>query len=184
MKPDELLADVGRGEVRSRQLEQAVRSLDPRADPPAAGVRDDAPTLAARKAAARSAQQWRPGRGRRPVADGAGEMLQARAAGRHQSDSSRAGRGVTIHRASCASLKRLDAGAAGRRRMGRGGEATFPVDIEVRRHESHRAAARNFRGARARERSASPARARSRKTPWCACATRWRSPTWRSSGAR
>ena len=41
------------------------------------------------------------------------------------------GRGVTIHRAGCSSLKRLDAKRRVAAEWGEAGEAAFPVDVEV-----------------------------------------------------
>ncbi|MBI3045540.1 MAG: bifunctional (p)ppGpp synthetase/guanosine-3',5'-bis(diphosphate) 3'-pyrophosphohydrolase [Betaproteobacteria bacterium] len=129
-KTDEFLAGVGRGEIRIRQLEQGVRALGPRADARGAESRDEAPAAPTRKARTASGKSsvlvvgvdrllTVPAKCCKPAPPDAIVGFVTR------------GRGVTIHRAGCASLKRLDA----KRRMaadwGEAAGAAFPVDVEV-----------------------------------------------------
>ncbi len=127
-KADDLLADVGRGEVGGRQLEQAIRALDPRAEAPAAQARDAAP-VPTRKGSASSKGAVLvvgvdrlltvPAKCCKPVPPDAIVGFVTR------------GRGVSIHRANCASLKRLDAKRRVTAEWGQAEGGAFPVDIEI-----------------------------------------------------
>ena len=127
-KADDLLADVGRGEVRSRQLEQAMHALDPRAAAPAPEAREEAQPARKARPATRKGSVLVVGVDRlltvpakccRPVPPDEIVGFVTR------------GRGVTIHRANCASLKRLDAKRRMSAEWGESGGAAFPVDVEV-----------------------------------------------------
>jgi GTP pyrophosphokinase len=123
---DDFLAEVGRGEIRSGELEQALRALDPRAR----GVHPEA------------AEETPPRK--QPVTAGRGSVLVV-GVDRLLTTPAKCckpappeaivgfitrGRGVTIHRAGCASLARLDAKRRVAAEWGTAGGA-FPVDIEV-----------------------------------------------------
>ncbi len=129
-KAEDLLVDVGRGEIRSRQLERAVHSLNPRAAAPAVVARDAAPAMPARKAQAAS-------RKGSVLVVGVDRLLTVPAKCCKPAPPDAIvgfitrGRGVTIHRAGCASLKRLDAKRRVTAEWGEGGGASFPVDVEV-----------------------------------------------------
>jgi GTP pyrophosphokinase len=129
-KPENLLADIGRGEIRSRQLEHAVRALDPRAGSPAAEARDVAPVVTARKA------RPAPRKGSVLVV-GVDRLLTVPAKCCKPAPPDAIvgfvtrGRGVTLHRATCVSLKRLDAKRRVSAEWGEAGETAFPVDVEV-----------------------------------------------------
>ena len=127
-KADDLLADVGRGEIRSRQLEQAMHALDPRAAAPAPEAREEAQPARKARPATRKGSVLVVGVDRlltvpakccRPVPPDEIVGFVTR------------GRGVTIHRANCASLKRLDAKRRMSAEWGESGGAAFPVDVEV-----------------------------------------------------
>jgi len=126
-KADDFLAGTGRGEIRSRQLEHAVRALDPRAEAASPGE-----TLPA------------PSRGKQAVLRKGGVLVvgvdqlltvPAKCCKPAPPDAIvgfvTRGRGVTIHRASCASLKRLDAKRRVTAEWGEAEGAAFPVDIEI-----------------------------------------------------
>jgi GTP pyrophosphokinase len=129
-KAEDFLAGVGRGEIRSRQLEHAVRALDSRvqaAPPDGHGETLPAPARN-RQAASRKGGVLVVGVDRlltvpakccKPAPPDAIVGFVTR------------GRGVTIHRASCASLKRLDAKRRVTAEWGEAGGAAFPVDIEI-----------------------------------------------------
>ncbi|HET9403070.1 MAG TPA: bifunctional (p)ppGpp synthetase/guanosine-3',5'-bis(diphosphate) 3'-pyrophosphohydrolase [Burkholderiales bacterium] len=129
-KPENLLADIGRGEIRGRQLEQGIRALDPRAGAPAAASRDEAPDVPARRG--RSASR----RGSVLVV-GVDRLLTVPAKCCKPAPPDAIvgfvtrGRGVTLHRAACASLKRLDAKRRVAAEWGEAGDAAFAVDVEV-----------------------------------------------------
>jgi GTP pyrophosphokinase len=126
---DDFLADVGRGEIRSGQLEQAVHALDPRARAAEAKPRDEA------AAPARAAP--RPSRRGTVLVVGVDRLLTAPARCCKPAPPDAIvgfitrGRGVTLHRAACASLKRLDARRRVAAEWGAGGGGAFPVDIEI-----------------------------------------------------
>jgi GTP pyrophosphokinase len=124
---DDLLADVGRGEIGSRQLEQAVRALDPRVQSAAGG---EAPAQPAR------GRHAAPPRGSVLVV-GVDRLLTVPAKCCKPAPPDAIvgfvtrGRGVTIHRAGCASLKRLDVKRRISAEWGEPGAAGFVVDVEV-----------------------------------------------------
>ena len=126
-KADDLLADVGRGEIRSRQLEQAIRALDPRAEAPAAEKEAAVPAPARKGATGKGAVLvvgvdrllTVPAKCCKPAPPDAIVGFVTR------------GRGVSIHRASCASLKRLDAKRRVTAEWGEAEGGAFPVDIEI-----------------------------------------------------
>ena len=129
-KTDEFLADVGRGEIRIRQLEQGVRALGPGADAPGIESRDEAPAAPTRKARTASGKSGVlvvgvdrlltvPAKCCKPAPPDAIVGFVTR------------GRGVTIHRAGCSSLKRLDAKRRMAAEWGEAAGAAFPVDVEV-----------------------------------------------------
>jgi GTP pyrophosphokinase len=129
-KADEFLADVGRGEIRSRQLEHAVRALDPRSSAVATETREEAAPAPARKAQAASRKGGVlvvgvdrlltvPAKCCKPAPPDAIVGFVTR------------GRGVTIHRAGCASLKRLDAKRRVTAEWGEAAGEAFPVDVEI-----------------------------------------------------
>jgi GTP pyrophosphokinase len=128
-KADDLLADVGRGEIRGRQIEQAIHALDPRAAAPAAEAREAAAPPPARKRAAA-------GRGAVLVV-GVDRLLTVPAKCCKPAPPDAIvgfvtrGRGVSIHRANCASLKRLDTKRRVTAEWGQAEGGAFPVDIEV-----------------------------------------------------
>ena len=125
---DDLLADVGRGEVRSRQLEQAAQALDPRAQAPAVEARGEAP--GARRGAV-------PARKSSVLVVGVDRLLTAPAKCCKPAPPDAIvgfitrGRGVSIHRAGCASLGRLDPKRRVTAEWGEAAGAAFPVDIEI-----------------------------------------------------
>ena len=126
---DDFLADVGRGEIRSGQLEQTVRALDPRAAPvvekpeevSASPVRRD--RTVSRKGSVLVVGVDRlltaPAKCCKPAPPDAIVGFVTR------------GRGVTIHRAGCASLKRLESRRQVSAEWGKSGGGAFPVDIEI-----------------------------------------------------
>jgi len=129
-KSEDLLAGVGRGEIRNRQIEHAVRALDSRAETPAAQTRQATPALpthrnppSSRKGSVLVVGVDRlltvPAKCCKPAPPDAIAGFITR------------GRGVTVHRASCASLKRLDAQRRVAAEWGEAVEAAFPVDVEV-----------------------------------------------------
>jgi len=126
-KADELLADIGRGEIGGRHLEQAVRALDPRAQGPAPAQEPAAPLKRARPGAGKGSVLivgvdrllTVPAKCCRPAPPDAIVGFITR------------GRGVTIHRAECASLRRLDARRRVAAQWGAAEGAVFPVDVEV-----------------------------------------------------
>jgi GTP pyrophosphokinase len=129
-KPEDLLTDVGRGEIRSRQLEHAVRALGPRAEAPAAEARVETPAVPSRRG------RVAPRRGSVLVV-GVDRLLTVPAKCCKPAPPDAIvgfvtrGRGVTIHRAGCASVNRLDAKRRVAAEWGEAGDASFPVDIEV-----------------------------------------------------
>jgi GTP pyrophosphokinase len=127
-KADDLLADVGRGEVGGRQLEQAIHALDPRAEAPATQAREAAPAPARKGSASGKGAVLVVGVDRlltvpakccKPVPPDAIVGFVTR------------GRGVSIHRANCASLKRLDPKRRVTAEWGQAEGGAFPVDIEI-----------------------------------------------------
>ncbi len=124
---DDLLADIGRGEIRSRQLEQAVRALGPHAR---AVDHDEAPAQPAR------GRHAAPPRGSVLVV-GVDRLLTVPAKCCKPAPPDAIvgfvtrGRGVTIHRTGCASLKRLDPKRRMTAEWGETRDAAFPVDVEV-----------------------------------------------------
>jgi GTP pyrophosphokinase len=126
---EDFLADVGRGEIRSGQLEQTVRALDPRAAPAvekpeevsALPVRRD--RTVSRKGSVLVVGVDRlltvPAKCCKPAPPDAIVGFVTR------------GRGVTIHRAGCASLKRLESRRQVSAEWGKSGVGAFPVDIEI-----------------------------------------------------
>jgi len=129
-KADDLLAEVGRGEIRGRQLAQAVRALDPRAEAPVAEPGVELPQAPARAKTATSRKGsvlvvgvdrllTVPAKCCKPAPPDAIVGFVTR------------GRGVTIHRAGCPGLKRLDAKRRMSAEWGEAGDAAFPVDVEV-----------------------------------------------------
>jgi len=129
-KADDFLADVGRGEIRSGQLEQTVRALGPRAPAPAVENREDTAVPPARRGTAA------PRKGSVLVV-GVDRLLTVPAKCCKPAPPDpivgfvTRGRGVTIHRAGCASLKRLDSRRRVTAEWGESGSAAFPVDIEI-----------------------------------------------------
>jgi len=127
---EDFLAGVGRGEIRSGQLEQTVRALDPRAPAPAVDSREEAAVPPARKGRAA------PRKGSVLVV-GVDRLLTvpARCCKPAPPDAIvgfvTRGRGVTIHRAGCASLMRLESRRQVAAEWGESGNAAFPVDIEI-----------------------------------------------------
>lgn len=127
---EDFLAEVGRGEIGHRQLEQAMRALDPRGGVPVAETRPEVPAAAARGAPAASRKGsvlvvgvdqllTVPAKCCKPVPPDPIVGFVTR------------GRGVTIHRAGCASLKRLDSRRRVAAEWGEASGAAFPVDVEV-----------------------------------------------------
>jgi len=129
-KADDFLAEVGRGEIRSGQLEQAVRALDPRAPAPAVEGREEAAAPPARRSRAA------PRKGSVLVV-GVDRLLTVPAKCCKPAPPDAIvgfvtrGRGVTIHRAHCASLKRLESKRQVTAEWGESGGGAFPVDIEI-----------------------------------------------------
>jgi len=127
---DDFLADVGRGEIRSGQLEQTVRALDPRAPAPAVDSREETAVPPARRGRAA------PRKGSVLVV-GVDRLLTvpARCCKPAPPDAIvgfvTRGRGVTIHRAGCGSLMRLESRRQVAAEWGESGNAAFPVDIEI-----------------------------------------------------
>ena len=126
-KPEELLAEVGRGEIRSGQLDHALAALDPRA--PAAAPAD-APAPSAR---ARAQPRSRGG----VLIVGVDRLLTVPAKCCKPAPPDAIvgfitrGRGVTLHREACASLRRLDVRRQVAAEWGEAAGAAFPVDIEI-----------------------------------------------------
>jgi GTP pyrophosphokinase len=128
-KTDDLLADVGRGEIGGRQLEQAIHAFDPRSEAPAAERRELVPAAprkgksSAGKGAVLVVGVDRlltvPAKCCKPVPPDPIVGFVTR------------GRGVSIHRANCASLKRLDAKRRMSAEWGQSEGGAFPVDIEI-----------------------------------------------------
>jgi GTP pyrophosphokinase len=129
-RADELLADIARGEIRGRQLEQAVRALDTRAQgqlppdevaapapgrdrPEAAAGRSSVLIVGVDRLLTVPAKCCRPA----PPDDIVGFVTR--------------GRGVTLHRAGCASLARLDARRQVAAEWGAAEGALYAVDIEI-----------------------------------------------------
>ena len=127
-RTDDFLAEAGRGEIRSRQLQEAVRALSPRAD-------------------AHPAQETIPLAipGRADVSAGRGGILVV-GVDRLLTVPARCckpvppepivgfvtrGRGVSVHRAGCANVVRLDAARMVPVQWGDAGGSTFAVDIEI-----------------------------------------------------
>jgi GTP pyrophosphokinase len=129
-KADDFLADVGRGEIRSGQLEQTVRALDPRVPAPAVESREEAAAPPARRVHAA------PRRGSVLVV-GVDRLLTVPAKCCKPAPPDAIvgfvtrGRGVTIHRAGCASLKRLESRRQVSAEWGKSVGGAFPVDIEI-----------------------------------------------------
>jgi len=127
---DDFLADVGRGEIRSGQLEQTVRALNPRAPAPAATSGKEAGAPSARRGQAVS-------RKGSVLVVGVDRLLTvpARCCKPAPPDAILGfvtrGRGVTIHRAHCASLKRLESKRQVAAEWGKSGGGAFPVDVEI-----------------------------------------------------
>ncbi len=127
-KADDFLADVGRGEIRSGQLEQTVRALDPRAPAVESRKETAAPPVRRSPAAPRKGSVLVVGVDRlltvpakccKPAPPDAIVGFVTR------------GRGVTIHRTGCVSLKRLEAKRQVSAEWGKSGGGAFPVDIEI-----------------------------------------------------
>jgi GTP pyrophosphokinase len=129
-KAEDLLAEVGRGEIRGRQLERAVHALDPRAHAPDGERHTEAPVALP---------------GKRPRAPASGSV---RVVGVDRLLTVTAGcckpaprdeivgfvtrgRGVTIHRVDCANVMRLDPERRVTAEWGESAGASFPVDIEI-----------------------------------------------------
>jgi GTP pyrophosphokinase len=129
-KAEDFLAGAGRGEIRSRQLEQAVRALDPRTQ--AASLDDSGKSVPA-PASRRPAVSRKGG----VLVVGVDRLLTVPAKCCKPAPPDAIvgfvtrGRGVTLHRASCASLKRLDAKRRVTAEWGEARGAAFPVDIEI-----------------------------------------------------
>ncbi|MCC7486241.1 MAG: bifunctional (p)ppGpp synthetase/guanosine-3',5'-bis(diphosphate) 3'-pyrophosphohydrolase [Burkholderiales bacterium] len=135
-KVSEFLADVGRGEIGSRQLQAAMTGLDTRVALPA--PREGAPPGPARPA-------WPAGSGSILVV-GIDRLLTATARCCKPAPPDEIvgfvtrGRGVTIHRAGCPNVKRLDPERVFAAAWGERGEATYPVEVDV--HAGERAGIR------------------------------------------
>ena len=127
-RTDDFLAEAGRGEIRSRQLQEAVRALCPRAD-------------------VHPAQETIPLAipGRADVSAGRGGILVV-GVDRLLTVPARCckpvppepivgfvtrGRGVSVHRAGCANVVRLDPARMVPVQWGDAGGSTFAVDIEI-----------------------------------------------------
>ena len=129
-KPEDFLADVRRGEVGSRQLEQAVRTLNPASESAVPAQRDETLAVPGRRREA-------PSRGGGVLVVGVDRLLTvpAKCCKPVPPDAIvgfiTRGRGVTIHRAGCASLQRLDAKRRVTADWGESDGAAFPVDIEI-----------------------------------------------------
>ena len=127
---DDFLAEVGRGEIRSGQLEQTVRALDPRAPMPAMESGKEAAAPAARRS------QATPRKGSVLVV-GVDRLLTVPAKCCKPAPPDAIvgfvtrGRGVTIHRAHCASLNRLESKRRVAAEWGESAGGAFPVDIEI-----------------------------------------------------
>lgn len=128
----DFLAEIGRGEIRVRQLQDAVRALDPRAGPAtlATGVADEAPAPAAKRPRAAAG-------GSSVLVVGVDRLLTVPAKCCKPAPPEpivgfiTRRRGVTIHRADCANLKRLDAERRVAAEWEEAAGAAFPGDIEV-----------------------------------------------------
>jgi GTP pyrophosphokinase len=128
-KPEEMLAGVGRGEIRSGQLDHALAALDPRAQA-APEAADPLPLPAARS---RAVPRSRGG----VLVVGVDRLLTVPAKCCKPAPPDAIvgfitrGRGVTLHRAGCPSLKRLEARRRVAAEWGEAAGAAFPVDIEI-----------------------------------------------------
>ncbi len=131
-KVNDFLAEVGRGEIRPRQLQDAVRALDPRTEPapPVVEAVEVTSALAPKKPRATAGKSsilvvgvdrllTMPAKCCKPAPPEAIIGFVTR------------GRGVTIHRADCANLKRLAAERLVAAEWGEAGGTTFPVDVEI-----------------------------------------------------
>jgi len=128
-KLSDLLAEVGRGEIRPRHLQEAVRALAPHAEPaPAAPVLEGTPAPARPQAAG--------GKGSVLVV-GVDRLLTIPAKCCKPAPPEAIigfitrGRGVSVHRAACVNVRRLDHNRLVTAEWGKSGGATFPVDIEI-----------------------------------------------------
>ena len=128
-KPEELLAEVGRGEIRSGQLDHALAALDPRA-PTTPVLSDMLPSPAVRR---RAAPRGKGG----VLIVGVDRLLTVPAKCCKPAPPDAIvgfitrGRGVTLHRTGCASLKRLDARRRVAAEWGDAAGVAFPGDIEI-----------------------------------------------------
>jgi GTP pyrophosphokinase len=128
-KPDEFLAEVGRGEIRSGQLEQAISALNPRAQAAPAAGPDTIPAAPVRG-------RPLPRKGSVLIV-GVDRLLTVPAMCCKPAPPDAIvgfitrGRGVTLHRAGCPNLKRLDARRRVAAEWGEAAGVAFPVDIEV-----------------------------------------------------
>ena len=129
---NDFLAEVGRGEIRPRQLESVVRALDPRARiaAPAQPSEPEPQALPLRRA--------RPASGRGGVlVVGVDRLLTVPAKCCKPAPPEpivgfvTRGRGVSVHRASCVNVKRLERNRLVTAEWGESAGATFPVDIEL-----------------------------------------------------
>jgi GTP pyrophosphokinase len=124
----DFLAEVGRANIGPRQLQNAVRALDPRAAPSAPA--EEAPVLSVRTV--------RPARaGGSVLVVGVDKLLTVPAKCCKPAPPDAIigfvtrGRGVTVHRAACANVRRLDPERRVTAEWGESAGASFPVDIEV-----------------------------------------------------
>jgi len=127
-KVAEFLAEVGRGEVGHRQLQNAIAALDPRSTPVL--PQEEREPLPARKARAA------PDRGSILIV-GVDRLLTAPAKCCKPAPPDAIvgfvtrGRGVTIHRAGCRNVARLAAERVVAAAWGESAGATYPVEVEV-----------------------------------------------------
>lgn len=127
-RTDDFLAEAGRGEIRPRQLQEAVRALTPRAEAPRVA---DAITLAAEKRAEAPSNRGGilvvgvdrlltvPARCCKPLPPEPIIGFVTR------------GRGVSVHRASCSNVGRLDQARLVPAQWGQVAGSEFAVDIEI-----------------------------------------------------
>ena len=127
-KANDFLAEVGRGEIGQRQLQNAIVALDPRAANVAASEEPQPP--AARKA--------RPAQGRSQILIvGVDKLLTVPAKCCKPAPPDAIigfitrGRGVTIHRAGCVNVRRLAGERVVAAEWGESAGATYPVEVEV-----------------------------------------------------